>query len=255
MEATDDRSRTHGETRDGIIDASPRTIARTAGVLYLITILTGIFAEGYVSGRLVVPTDAMVTATNILAQRSLYRLGFAVYLVEMGCQMAMTMLFYQLFKPVSKNVSLVAAALSLAGCIIKTMARLFFYAPLIVLGGAPFLSVFTTPQLQSLALLLFKVNDHGAAIALVFFGAHTLLKGYLVIRSTFLPRALGVLTMLGGAGWLAFLFPPLGYRLFPYIAALGLLGSLAIITWLLVFGVDDERWRAQARVAATSIWR
>jgi hypothetical protein len=226
-------------------------MARIAGTLYLITMLTGIFAEGFVSGRLVVNGDASATAANILAHRSLFQLGFAVYLIEMACQTAMTALFYRLLKPAGRSVSLVAAYLGLTGCVIKTLSRLFFITPLFILGGAHYLSVFSTQQLQALALLFLKVNDHGAGIALVFFGFYALLTGYLMIRSTFLPRILGVLSVLGGLGWLSFLYPPLGYRLFPYIAAFGLLGALSLIVWLLVKGVNEQRWKEQAE--ATSV--
>ena len=200
-------------------ETSLRLMARIAGVLYLITILTGIFSAGYVSGRLVINGDAAATAANILAHRSLFQLAFAVYLIEMACQIALTALFYDLLKPAGSSVSLVAAFLGFAGCVIKTLSRVFFVAPLFVLGGAHYLSVFSTEQLQALALLFLKVNDHGAAIALVFFGFYALLTGYLIIRSAFLPWILGVLGILGGLGWLSFLYPPLGYRLFPYIAA------------------------------------
>jgi hypothetical protein len=226
-------------------------MARIAGTLYLITMLTGIFAEGFVSGRLVVNGDASATAANILAHRSLFQLGFAVYLIEMACQTAMTALFYRLLKPAGRSVSLVAAYLGLTGCVIKTLSRLFFITPLFILGGAHYLSVFSTQQLQALALLFLKVNDHGAGIALVFFGFYALLTGYLMIRSTFLPRILGVLSVLGGLGWLSFLYPPLGHRLFPYIAASGLLGALSLIVWLLVKGVNEQRWKEQAE--ATSV--
>jgi hypothetical protein len=144
---------------------------------------------------------------------------------------------------------LLAAFLGLAGCVIKTFSRVFFIAPLFVLGGAHYLSVFSTEQLQALALLFLKVNDHGAAIALVFFGFYALLQGYLIIRSTFLPRTLGMLSVLGGVGWLSFLYPPLGYRLFPYIAAFGILGAVSLILWLLVFGLNEQRWKEQASAA------
>src|SRR3984957_11932869 len=204
------------------IEASPRFKARITGVFYLVTILTGIFAQGFVSGTLVVDGDAAATATNILTHRGLFQLGFAVYLIEMACQIGMTTLFYGLLKPAGKSVSLLAASLGFAGCVIKTFGRVFFIAPLFVLGGAHYLNVFSVEQLQALALLFLKVNDHGAAIALVFFGFYALLTGYLILRSTFLPRILGVLSVLAGFGWLTFLYLPLGYRLFPYIAAVGL---------------------------------
>jgi len=229
-----------------IAETSPRLKARITGAFYLLTILTGIFAQGFVSAKLIVDGDAAATATNILTHRGLFQLGFAVYLIEMACQIAMTALFYDLLKPAGRSVSLLAAFLGFAGCVIKTFSRVFFIAPLFVLGGAHYLSVFSAEQLQALALLFLKVNDHGAAIALVFFGFYALLTGYLTVRSTFLPRILGVFGIFGGVGWLSFLYPPLGYRLFPYIAALGILGAVALIVWLLVFGVNEQRWKEQA---------
>lgn len=231
-------------------EASPQLTARGAGGMYLLTILLGIVAQMFISGRLVVAGDAAATATNILANKGLFQLGFAVYLIEMVCQVAMTALFYDLFTPVSRSVSLLAAFFSLIGCAIKTLSRLFYIAPLLVLGGASYLSVFTIAQLQALALLFLRVNDQAAGIGLVFFGFSALLKGYLILRSTFLPRMLGVLSVVGGLGWLTYLYPPLAAQLFPVIVALGLLGGGAQILWLLVFGVDEQRWKAQARGAA-----
>ena len=236
-----------------IREASPRLKARITGVFSLLTILTGIFAQGFVSDRLVVDGDAVATATNILAHRGLFQLGFAVYLIEMACNIAMTALFYDLLKPAGRTVSLVAAFLGLAGSVIKTFSRVFFIVPLFILGGAHFLSVFNAEQLQALALLSFKVNDRGAQMALVFFGFYALLTGYLIIRSAFLPRILGVLSVVGGLGWLSFLYLPLGHRLFPYVVSVALLGALALIVWLLVRGVDEQRWKEQARAAATGV--
>ncbi len=233
-------------------ETSPRLKARITGAFYLLTILTGIFAQGFVSGSLVADGDAAATATNILTHRGLFQLGFAVYLIEMACQIAMTALFYDLLKPAGRSVSLVAALLGLTGCIIKTLSRLFFIAPLFILGGAHYLSVFSTEQLQALALLFLRVNDHGAGIALAFFGFYALLNGYLIIRSTFLPRILGAWSAVAGLGWLTFLYPPLGYRLFPYVAVFGLLGSVLLILWLLVFGVNEQRWKEQASAALST---
>src|SRR5579864_1412258 len=236
-----------------ITEASPRLKARITGVFYLLTILTGIFAQGLVSGRLVVEGDAAATATNILGHKTLFQWGFTAYLIEMACQIAFTALFYDLLKPAGRTVSLLAAFLGLAGCVIKTFSRLFFIAPLFILGGAHYLSVFSLEQLQALALLFLKVNDRGAGIALVFFGFYAILTGYLIIKSTFLPRILGVLSVVGGLGWLTFLYPPLGGPLFPFIAIFAILGAASLIFWLLMKGVNEQRWKEQARAAAASI--
>jgi hypothetical protein len=243
------------DVRDGLAGTSPRGKARIAGLFYLLNILTGVLAQGFISERLIVSGDAAATATNLLTHESLFRLGFAVYLIEMACQVVVTILFYELLKPVGRSVSLLAAGLSLVGIAIKTVSRLFYLAPLLLLSGASYLSVFNAEQLQALALFLLKVNEEGAAIGLIFFGFYAVLKGYLILRSTFLPRLLGVLAILAGLSLLAFLHLPLGYRLFPYIAALGLLGSVPQILWLLVFGVNEQRWKEQASAAATSSWR
>src|SRR5947207_414550 len=154
--------------KERITETSPRLKARITGVFYLLTLLTGVFAQGFVSRTLVVDGDAAATATNILTHKSLFELGFTVYLIEMACQIAITALFYDLLKPAGRSISLMAAFLGLAGCIIKTLSRLFYIAPLFVLGGAHYLSVFNAEQLQALALLFLRVNDHGAAIAMVF---------------------------------------------------------------------------------------
>lgn len=236
-------------------EMSPRTKARFAGAFYLATILTGVFAQGFISARLVVPGDAAATASNILSHDGLYRLGFAIYMIEMVCQIIMTVLIYDLLKPVNRSVSLLAAVLGLVGCGIKTISRLFYFAPLLVLGGTHYLSVFSGEQLSAISLLSLRVNDIGAGIALVFFGFYAVLKGYLVIRSTFLPHALGWLTVLGGIGWLAYLSPPFGDRVFSFIALFGIVGALVNIGWLLVVGVNEQRWREQGSLAEASIWR
>ena len=178
-----------------------RLTARITGVLYLLTIVTGMFAQRFVADRLLVNGDASATAANILAHKGLFELGFTVYLVEMACQTALTALFYELLKPGGRSLALVAAFLGLSGSVIKTFSRLFYIAPLFLLDGAPYLRVFGPEQLKALALLLLKVNNRGAGIALTFFGFHVLLNGYLIIRSTFLPRIFGVLSVLAGAGW------------------------------------------------------
>ena len=223
-------------------------MARVAGVFYLLTIVAAIIAQGLIAQRLVNSNDASVTAANILAHGDLYRFGYTMYMIEMVSQTVMTMLFYELLKPVSRTGSLIAAVIGVVGCGIKALSRLFYVAPALMLNGH-YLNSFSAEQLHSSALLFYNLNEMGAAIAVVFFGFSTLITGWLIIRSTYLPRILGWIAVVGGIGWLAFLWPPLGYRLNLYIAAVGILGSLATIVWLLVFGVNEERWAEQARGA------
>jgi hypothetical protein len=236
-------------------EMSPKAKARLAGVLLLITIIAGGIAQGYIAGTLIVAGDAATTASNILSHQSLYRLAFAIYLVEMACQIAMTMLFYELLKPVSKSASLLAATFGLVGCTIKTLSRLFFFAPLLVLSGAHYLSVFDPTQLQALSFLSLRVNYAAETMAMVFFGLNSVVMGYLLYRSYFLPRWLGVLSVVGGLGWMIYLYEPIARSLEAYIVGVGVLGAIATVVWLLVYGVNESRWYEQSNAAAASIWR
>jgi len=227
--------------------SSPRLLGRMAAVFFLLTLAGGIFAQLFVSDRLVVGSDAAATAVNILKQKELFKLGFTVFLLEMACQIATTVFLYQLLKVVHRTIALLALSLELTACVIKTFARVFYIAPLFLLGGSAAWNGFTAEQLQSLALMLLKVNARGASTALVFFGFSTVLSGYLIFRSTFLPRWLGVLMLIGGFGWLTFLYP-LGPPQFLIVALFALLSSAVKIFWLLVVGVDEQRWKEQSGV-------
>ena len=222
-------------------------IAKIAEVIYLITILCGIFSEGFVTSTLIVEGDAAATATNILQNQSLYKASNALTLIEMVCQLVTVVLIYMLLKPAGPKTATVAVYVGVAGAVIKTISNLFYIAPIYLLTDASYLEGFTTEQIQSLSLFLLDLNTHGEAIALVFLGIFTLLSGYLIIKSNFLPKALGYITLLGGTGWLSFFYPTLGFILFPFVALLGLLGVIALIFWFLRFGVNEEQWRLQSQ--------
>jgi hypothetical protein len=225
---------------------SPKAVARAIGALYLLTVALGAFAQGFIADRMIVPSDAAATVVNILANEPLYRLVFALYLVEMGCQVGMTVLFYDLLRPVGWRLAMVTMVFGLVGCSVKIVSRLFYFAPLIVLGGAQSIPAFGPGQTQGLVALLLRLDHQCEAMAMVFFGAHAVLAGYLIARSGYLPRLLGALSVLGGLGWLTYLSPPLGDRLVPFILPIAGIGAAAMIGWLLVVGVDEARWFARA---------
>jgi hypothetical protein len=234
---------------------SPKAKARLGGALFLATLVGGVVAQAFIADRLIVTGDAAATARNLVANQSLVRLAFAIFMIEMACQVATTAVMYDLFMPVGRSLARAMAVFGYVGSGIKTLARVFFYAPLFVLGGASYLSAFDAPQLEAMAYLLIRINAQGTQIALIFFGVSTVMLGYLMFRATFLPRVLGVLTLTGGAGWLVFVYPPLGSRLFMPVALLALTGSAVTIGWLLVRGVDEKKWHEMAAASSASIWR
>lgn len=238
-----------------IAEASPSSRGRILAALYLFVIIAGITAQVFISDRLVVRGDAEATAANIVAHTSLYRLAFTIFMLEMVAQVGVSLLWYDLLKPVNRSVARGSAVLGLTGSGIKTLARLFYYAPLILLGGASYLSALQPAQLAALSLAFIKINNQAAAIGIIFFGFETLLRGWLVFKSGFLPRFLGVISMIGGLGWLTWLWPPLGSRTFVGVALFAIAGVIATSGWLFIRGVDDVKWRARAALAATSIWR
>lgn len=139
------------------------------------------------------------------------------------------------------------------GCAVTAFGSLFQLAPLVVLDDSSYLSAFTLKQVQALALLLLHLNTQVGSIALVFFGLFQLLIGGLIVRSTFLPRILGALMSFAGLGWLIFLAPPLANALLSYLEILGILAEASLMLWLLVMGVNAERWKEQASRAGASI--
>ena len=225
-----------------IAEASPRLQARIAGMFYLLTILARMFVEISVRNRLVVSDNAAATAINILAHEPLWRWGFAADIIAFASYIALTALLYELFKPVSRSISLVAAFFSLTASVVQAISSLFHLVPLVLLGGAQYLSAFTVEQLQALTLVLLRLRVEAYHIGLVFLGLYCLLVGILILRSTFLPRLLGVLMVLAGLSYVLFLSPQLARSLLPYILVFPGVGQISLTLWLLMMGMRFPRW-------------
>lgn len=225
--------------------ASPQTYARIAGALILISVVVGGFGEFFVPTTILAAGNAAATAHNVVANDALFRMGFAAYLVEAMCDISLTLILYLLLRPVSRNIALLAVFFRLVGTAVFAAAELFYLAPLLILGGADYLKSFSPDQLNSLAYLSLNVYGYGAdRIANVLYGVGSIVIGYLMFRSDFLPRVLGFLMALGGLG-----FAVRGFALVlaPAYASSALvlptaLAGLALAVWFLAKGVDVQRW-------------
>lgn len=182
------------------VATSVRTMARIAGILYLVTIGSA-FAE-YVRGSLVVRGDPLATANNILASEPLYRLGFTADLLSAASYVGVAVLLYELLVPVSRTVSLLAAAFALTGSAIMAGNLLNLMTPVLLLRDAASLAASGPEALRAAAQTSFGLYSLGYAVATVFFGIYCVLLGYLIWRSDFLPRWLGLLLATGGIGYL-----------------------------------------------------
>jgi hypothetical protein len=226
--------------------------ARIIGLVYLLFFLTSILSGACLKG-LIVKNDSAATANAIVDHERLFHLSVATGLIGTAFYIALTALFYMLFKPVSPSVSLVAAFFGLAGCAIQASGSVFQFFALANLGNGGAVSIFSSDELsgRAVGVLFLKLNDQAVSVALVVFGVYCLLIGCLILRSIFLPRFLGVLMVLAGLGWLIVLYPPLAERLSAYIAIIGITAEALLMLWLLVMGVNTDRWLEQAAAQKT----
>ncbi len=233
-----------------ITGVSPGLKARIAGSLWLIVIVAGSFAL-MTTSSLIVRNEAAATANNILASELLFRVSVVADIVAGLCYVGVTVLLYGLLKPVSRSFSLLAAFFGLGGFAIGGPAFLSRLAALVLLEGDQYLSVFTTSQLQAMALTSLQLHVYGFHISLMLFGPQCIILGYLIVRSTFLPRILGVLLAIGGVGYIVSSFgiilsPSVGVLLSRFVLPAGLVGEGSLTLWLLLKGVNNSRWAAQA---------
>jgi len=241
-------------TTQEVARTAPRLQARMAGLVAWITASAGFAA--IVIGILVDPHDAAATAHNILAHELLYRLA-AVGDIIAVLYIVYTLLLYYLLRPVHRGLALLAALFSLVGIAVGMLIPFCDVAALLVLKDAQPLRALTQEQLQAQALLFLQLRAQVDGLSLVLFGIYDILTGYLIARSTFLPRILGVLLAIAGLGYLINTFatvlaPDFAAQLSPWILLPGG-ADLLVPTWLLVVGVNARRWHEQASAAGVSV--
>jgi hypothetical protein len=232
-------------------ETSPRGRARIAGAVYLLFFVTAVL------GALVSPStgpngpsgNAAAAANAIVGHEALYELGVALGLVSTVFYVGLAGLFYQMFRPVSRSLSLLVVLFSLVGCAITAVGTVLQLAPLDILSGGSYLSVFNDQQLRALSLLSLNLSVDAGHVAPVFFGVFQLFLGYLIYRSRFLPRVIGVLIAVAGVGWLTFLSPPLANYLLTVIEVVGFAAEASLMLWLLVMGVNAQRCNEKAGMA------
>jgi len=235
-----------------IREYSPRAMARIAGLLYLAIIVGALFIPFAVAPSGMMQGDAALpNVARILAAKQLYALSGIAQLILGACDIAIALIFYELFRPVSRRLALLAAFFRLVFVAIANANVLNHFAPLLLLSSAKDLSAFTPAQLQALAHAFLRFRTLGLDIALVFFGFHCVIAGVLIVRSTFLPRILGLLLAIGGAGYIANIFVTVlptvvAGHLFPYVMLPAGAAELLLSLWLIVIGVNAAKWQKQA---------
>ena len=234
-----------------VTQVSPRRLARMAGVLYLVNIVGGAFAITIVPSMLVVHGDVAATAQNIQAHELLYRSGLAAHLLVTTTNVPLAVIFYELFKVVNRRLALLDAFFILVATAIEASGLLDQFAPLLLLGGGPYRSTLPLTQLQALAYLPVDLSSIDYTIHTVFFGLDILVFAYLVLRSTFLPRTIGVLLAIDALAYLTYSFtdilaPQVAADLVPWIQLPALIGEGSLCVWLLTVGLDADQWRLKA---------
>ena len=230
------------EDRDSLIVSR---YARIAGVAMLLSIVFGLLGEMILPERIVVARDPAATAANILGNPMLFRLTFAAYLVEAFCDVALCVFFYILLKPVDKRLALLSAFFGIASMVMYAVGQSSFFASYLVLGDSPGMTSFSTDQRNALAYLALRIAGTIGWLFLCFYGIASMIRGYLIARSGYLPKLLGILFIIGGA---CFFLRSATYLLAPKYSSPILLLPMALagiptMLWLLFRGIDPARVR------------
>lgn len=235
-------------------NTSPRVYARVAGVLYLLITVLSIFVHFYVPGKLIVSGDVATTATNILAAQGLFRLKMSAELIILLSEIVLSVLLYVLLRPVSQTLSLVAAVSRLSMTTMHGINVLNNVIVLLLLSGTGYVTVFAPNQVHALVTLFLDAYRYGFQIGIVFLGLHAAVLSYLIFKSDYFPKVLGILFMIATLGYFIDSFALVFFANYKtgavYIALPIALAEIAFPLWLLFKGVNTEQWGKRALEAA-----
>jgi len=229
---------------------STRVVARIGGVLYLIIIAIGVFGELFVRNRIVVSGDATATAVNLRSLELLWRFGIAAEYLLLICGVSLVPIFLILLRPVSRDLAWLAVFFNLVSLAVEAAAGLNLIAALFPMGNAGYLKAFEPEQLDALARLSIRSHGNGFSVALLFFGCFCLVAGYLIYKSGYLPMAIGALMQIAGVSYLTHSFalilaPAFATQIFPIVFIPPFVAETSLALWLLVKGVNIEKWNSR----------
>lgn len=222
------------------------TNARLAGACYLAIIALGLLGEMVVRGSLVVSGDPAATANTIASAQGLWRLGIGGDVLMHVLDVPVMIFFYLLLKPVNQGLALLATGFNIVQTAVLVANKMTLLVPLFLLQDAGYLAAFSPAQLHVVAYLAVKAHGYGFGIGLIFFGLTCLVRGYLMVVSTYFPRALGILLIVAGVCYLVnsfalLLAPAIASLLFPAILLPAFVAELSLALWLVVKGVRTPR--------------
>jgi hypothetical protein len=226
-------------------------MGRLTGASYLAIFIAGELYILLIPDNGLFNTNTAATVEYIVSHQAAFWAGYSFYLLSAAFRLIQMLLFYELFKPVNKRLSLLAVYFNGVATTLQAVTAIALVVPVVLLGGGGqhSLTAFASDQVHALAVAAFQLHNSIYFIALVFFGGYDLLIGYLAFTSTFIPRVIGVLMLITGLAWLTFILPPLAAQLSPFDMDAGAIGEVAMILWLLIMGVNTRRWQERARAA------